>query len=232
MKVSIIMPVYNEEATVGRILEKVVAVKIPWEKEIVVVNDGSTDKTEDKIESFRNKIIYVKQKNQGKGAAVLAGISRATGDYVVIQDADLEYDPKDIGRMLREVDKNPGGVIYGSRLTDPPVLWGKNRTPMPHHYLGNRFLSLITTILYGVWLTDMETCYKLFPREATKKFTVDARGFEFESEITAKLLLHGYKIREIPIITKPRGYEAGKKLNTWKDGWKALATLIRYRFSD
>lgn len=235
MKISIIIPAFNEEATVGQLLEKVRTVDLPWEKEIIIVNDASTDRTGEIIGVFVKKypkIVYIShQENQGKGAAVMTGVSQATGDYVVIQDADLEYDPKDIGRLLGVVEKNYGLVVYGSRLMDPPVLWGPKRTPMPHHYLGNRFLSLVTTLLYGVWLTDMETCYKLFPREAINKFKVLARGFEFEPEITAKLLLHGYQITEISITTKPRGYEAGKKLDTWNDGWRALSTLWKFRFA-
>lgn len=234
--VSIIIPAYNEDKTVRQILERVREAKLSWNKEVIVVNDASTDKTDEKITDFvkkNPKVKYYKHfQNTGKGATVMTGISKSRGDYIVVQDADLEYDPRDIGRMLEVAEKYPREVIYGSRLMDPPVLWGRNRTPMPHHYLGNRFLSLITTLLYGVWLTDMETCYKLIPREALKKFKIRARGFEFEPEVTAKLILHGYKIREIPISTRPRGYEAGKKLNTWNDGWKALAMLFRYRFSD
>ncbi len=230
MKISIVIPVYNEEETVAKILEKVCVVKLQWEKEIIVINDGSKDKTEKKIKSFKNKIVYLKQKNQGKGAAVMAGISRATGDYVVVQDADLEYDPEDIERMIKTVNGND--VVYGSRLTAPPVLFGKNRTPILLHYFGNKFLSLVTSLLYGTWLTDMETCYKLFPKKAVDKININAQGFEFEPEITAKLLKAGYKIKEIPITTKPRGYEEGKKLDTWRDGWRALKTLLKYRFYD
>lgn len=228
MKISIVMPVYNEEETVETILKRALEVKLSWEKEIVVVNDGSRDKTEGKIKRFKDKIIYIRQENQGKGAAVMAGISRATGDYIVIQDADLEYNPEDIERMVQAVNNN--NVVYGSRLTEPPVLFGKRRTPILLHYFGNKFLSLITSLLYGTWLTDMETCYKLFPKKALDKIKINARGFEFEPEITAKLLKSGYKIKEIPITTKPRGYDEGKKLDTWKDGWQALTTLVKYRF--
>lgn len=224
------MPVYNEEETVEAILKRVLEVKLSWEKEIIVVNDGSKDKTEEKIKFFRDKIIYIKQENEGKGAAVMAGISCATGDYIVIQDADLEYDPKDIERMIKTVNDND--VVYGSRLTELPVIFGKNRTPILLHYFGNKFLSLITSFLYGTWLTDMETGYKLFPKRALDKIKINARGFEFEPEITAKLLKNGYKIKEISITTKPRSYDEGKKLNTWRDGKKALWTLLKYRFYD
>ena len=232
MKISIVMPVYNEEKTIAQILEKVCAVRLPWEKEIIVVNDGSIDKSEEKIQPFRKKIVYIKQDNQGKGAAVRTGIEKATGDYIVIQDADLEYDPQDINRLISRADGNFESVIYGSRLTEPPVLFGPDRTPILLHYFGNKVLSLVTSLLYGTWLTDMETCYKLFPKKAMEKIHIRARGFEFEPEITAKLLKNGYKITEIPITTKPRDFSEGKKLNTWKDGRKAFTALIKYRFVD
>ena len=232
MKISIVMPVYNEEKTIAQILEKVCAVRLPWEKEIIVVNDGSIDKSEEKIQPFRKKIVYIKQDNQGKGAAVRAGIGKATGDYIVIQDADLEYDPQDINRLISRADGNFESVIYGSRLTEPPVLFGPDRTPILLHYFGNKVLSLVTSLLYGTWLTDMETCYKLFPKKAMEKIHIRARGFEFEPEITAKLLKNGYKITEIPITTRPRDFSEGKKLNTWKDGRKAFTALIKYRFVD
>ena len=232
MKISIVMPVYNEEKTIAQILEKVCAVRLPWEKEIIVVNDGSIDKSEEKIQPFRKKIVYIKQDNQGKGAAVRTGIEKATGDYIVIQDADLEYDPQDINRLISRADGNFESVIYGSRLTEPPVLFGPDRTPILLHYFGNKVLSLVTSLLYGTWLTDMETCYKLFPKKAMEKIHIRARGFEFEPEITAKLLKNGYKITEIPITTRPRDFSEGKKLNTWKDGRKAFTALIKYRFVD
>lgn len=230
MKLSIVMPVWNEEKTVAQILEKVCSVDFPCEREIIVVNDGSKDKTKEKIKPFLNKIKYFEQENQGKGAALKTGFSKANGDYIIIQDADLEYDPHDIVRMLAVV--NGKNVVYGSRLTQAPVLFGKNKTPILLHYFGNKLLSLVTSVLYGTWLTDMETCYKLFPREAISKMTLRARGFEFEPEITAKLLKNGYKIQEIPIFTKPREFNEGKKLNTWRDGKKALWALFKYRFVD
>ena len=230
MKLSIVIPVYNEEKTVGQILEKVCALELPWEKEIIVVNDGSKDKSEEKITPFQNKITYLKQDNKGKGSAVMTGIARATGDYIVIQDADLEYDPTDFARMIEATGNN--NVVYGSRLTKLPVLFGKNRTPLLLHFIGNKFLSLVVSILYGTWLTDMETCYKMFPKKAINQITINAKGFEFEPEITAKFLKKGYTIKEIPITTKPRDYNEGKKLNTWKDGKKAIFALLKYRFYD
>jgi len=171
--------------------------------------------------------------NQGKGAAVITGISHAKGDYAVIQDADLEYNPEDIKRLLKAVQKEAIDVVYGTRLKRLPHFSKEERTGrFLMHYLGNKFLSLITSTLYGQWITDMETCYKLFPTKIAKKLTLRARGFEFEPEITAKLIKAGLKIHEVPISTKPRGYSEGKKLDTFRDGRKALATLIKYRFID
>ncbi len=234
-KLSILMPVFNEEKTVQEIIERVLAVKLPIDKEIIIVNDGSKDKTAAEVKKILpNKFIkyFEHEKNLGKGAAVGTAISKATGDYLIIQDADLEYDPNDISRLLEVAQKKPGTVVYGSRLTEAPVMVGENRTPLLLHYFGNKFLSLITSILYFSWITDMETCYKLFPKKATENLNLKARGFELEPEITAKFLKKGLKIIEIPISTKPRGYEEGKKLNTWKDGKRALSALLKYRFTD
>jgi len=245
MKLSIIIPVFNEEKTIIKLLDKVEKVMIPdVEKEIIVVDDGSTDATALKIsnlkspasqrgEQISNLKIFNHKKNQGKGTAVRTGIENATGDYIVIQDADLEYDPNDIKKLLDPIRKKRAQVVYGTRLNRMPNLAKDEKTPLfLIHYLGNRFLSLITSILYGQWITDMETCYKLFPKKALKNIRLNSRGFNFEPEITAKLLKQNYKILEIPISTKPRGYEEGKKLNTIKDGTIALWTLLKYRFID
>lgn len=231
MKLSIIIPVFNEEKTIAELVNAVVDVKIPHvEKEIIVVDDGSTDETVSKIPKHGIKFIE-HNKNQGKGAAVKTGIENATGDYIIIQDADLEYNPKQIAILVEPILDGKAKVVYGTRLKRRPNFSKEERSfRFALHYFGNRFLSVVTSALYGSWLTDMETCYKLFPAEAGKKYTLHAKRFDFEPEITAKLLKDGYKILEVPITTVPRDYAEGKKLRTFHDGSIALYTLVKYRF--
>jgi len=234
MKLSIIIPVFNEEKTASEVLNRVNKIEIPnVEKQIIVVNDGSTDATATAVKKINLKnLIYIEHKtNLGKGAAIRSGIKNATGSYIIIQDADLEYNPKDIEKLVKPVLDGKSKIVYGTRLKRLPNFSREEKTfQFLSHYLGNKFLSLLTSVLYGQWITDMETCYKLFPREAVENIKLNARGFEFEPEITAKLLKKGYRILEIPITTVPRGYDQGKKLNTLKDGVKALWNLVKYRF--
>lgn len=232
-KLSIIIPVFNEEKTVVKMLKKVLSTKLPVKRiEYIVVDDGSTDSSKSKVKSLKSRKLklFTHKKNQGKGAAVRTGLKHAKGDYIVIQDADLEYDPKDITILIKKADKqNP--VVYGTRLKRWPNFHRDERTPVfLSHYIGNKLLSLFTSILYGHWLTDMECCYKLFPKDALKGINLHARGFEFEPEITAKLLKRGYIIAEVPITTNPRSYREGKKIHAFPDGTKALWTLLKYRF--
>lgn len=237
MKLSIIIPLYNEEKTIREVFKRVCEVRVSGTQiEIIVVDDGSTDDSVVNIKDQISKIKYAKmvhhEKNSGKGAAVKTGIEEASGDYIIIQDADLEYNPADIPRLVENLDERVK-VVYGTRLQRLPHLNKEERTfRFLIHYFGNRLLSLLTSILYGQWLTDMETCYKLFPRSALKKVTLQARRFDFEPEITVKLLKKGFRIKEVPIVTKPRSYKEGKKLHTIKDGSIALWTLIKYRFVD
>lgn len=237
MKLSIIIPVFNEEKTVAKIIDKIVNLNIfDVKKEILVVDDGSTDSSvkivTEKIKGTDIKFIK-HNKNQGKGGAVRTGIKNSTGDYIVIQDADLEYDPKYIKILVDKVKSGNAEVVYGSRINRLPNLSKEEKTVrFLLHYFGNRALSLFTSILYFQWITDMETCYKLFPKKALTGINLKARGFELEPEITSKLLKKGYKIIEIPIIATPRGYNEGKKLNTIKDGTKAFWALLKYRFTD
>ncbi len=237
MKLSIIIPVFNEEKTIIKVLEKVINLKIKGaEVEIIVVDDGSSDKTARIVEKFNvshKKIkLYKHTKNSGKGSAVRTGIKNAHGDYVVIQDADLEYDPDDIPMLCSNI-KTSKSVIYGTRLARLPHFdHEERRARFFIHYLGNRFLSLVTSALYGQWITDMETCYKLFPRKYADEMILRSKRFDFEPEITAKLLKKGLKITEVPIKANPRGYEEGKKLNTVRDGAIALWTLVKFRFTN
>ncbi len=236
MKLSIIVPVFNEEATIAEILKKVIDEQIPSvKKEIIVVDDGSTDSTREKLAKFKSSgiDIILHEKNQGKGAAVKTGIREATGDYIIIQDADLEYDPKFIKDLLKPIMENKAEIVYGTRIKRMPNFKGEERTlQFLVHYLGNRFLSLVTSVLYGQWVTDMETGYKLFPKKALDNVRLNARGFELEPEITSKLLKKKYKLLEVPIKANPRGYDEGKKLNTFRDGTKAFWYLFKYRFTD
>jgi len=240
MKLSIIIPVFNEEKTILRVLEKVGRLRLPGtKKEIIIVDDGSTDNSKKYIKKYIDiskdkSTIHVEHvRNKGKGAAVISGIHHATGEYVTIQDADLEYDPAYFLSLMAPIEKGKADVVYGTRLKRLPHLFKEEKKGLfLLHYLGNRTLSLITSILYGQWVTDMETCYKIFPRSAVVGMKLNARGFEFEPEITAKLLKKGYKIVELPISTIPRDYKDGKKLHTFRDGAKALWALVKYRFVD
>lgn len=238
MKLSIIIPVFNEEKTIGKVIQKVLSLKIPnITKEIIVVDDGSTDSTAKNVKEAQSKnknLVFLQhEKNLGKGAAINTGIQKATGDYVIIQDADLEYNPDEIIKLIAPILQNRAKVVYGTRLRRFPNFARDERTiRFLIHYVGNKFLSLLTSILYGHWITDMETCYKIFPKRALNNVRLKARRFDFEPEITAKLLKQNYKILEVPISTNPRGYNEGKKLNTFKDGIIALLTLLKFRFID
>ncbi len=236
MKLSIIVPVFNEEKTIVPVLEALDKLQLPAViKDIIVVDDGSRDNTKKYIEKsgIKNIKFFSHPKNLGKGAALRTGIKHAEGEYIIIQDADLEYNPKEIAKLIKPITDGKAKVVYGTRLRRLPNFSRDERTSQFFlHYLGNKFLSLLTSILYFSWVTDMESCYKLFPKKAIDGMIIRARGFEFEPEITAKLLKRGYKIYEVPISTNPRGYDEGKKLNTFRDGFKAVWNLVKYRVMD
>ena len=235
VKLSVIVPAYNERETVEEILRRVREAPVHVEganveKEIIVVDDGSTDGTRDILARIAQEqpdiIVLMHDRNQGKGAAIRTGLQRATGDYIVIQDADLEYDPREYGILLQPLIEGKADVVYGSRFLGP------HRAFLFLHYLGNKFLNLVTNILYDTILTDMETCYKMFRADVIKGIPLRARGFEFEPEVTAKVLKRGYRVFEVPISYSGRDFEEGKKIHPWKDGLRALWTLIKYRFVD
>lgn len=230
-KLSIVVPIFNEKKTIRTILKKLEAVPLPVQKEIILVDDFSTDGTRDILKNLEKSynIIY-HTKNQGKGAALRTGFAHASGDIITIQDADLEYDPAEYAMLIQPILQGKAKVVYGSRFLGQKLI-SRQRWAIPSHYLGNKLLSLITSVLYFHWVTDMETCYKMFTREVLESLKLRARRFDFEPEITAKIIKRGYDILEIPITYKPRGFHKGKKI-TWKDGIKALGYLVRYRVMD
>jgi glycosyltransferase involved in cell wall biosynthesis len=225
VKVSIIIPVFNEAATIQQVLARVRS--SPIEKEIIVVDDGSTDGTRDLLAAERadGAKVVLHERNQGKGAAIRTGLQHATGDYVLIQDADLEYDPADYDALLRPILRGKATVVYGSRFL------GEHKAMLFWHSVGNRILTLTTNVLYDSTLTDMETCYKLIPTALIRRIPLRARRFDFEPEITAKILKRGHRIYEVPISYAGRELHEGKKIS-WRDGFPALFALIKYRFMD
>jgi len=227
LKLSVIIPVYNEVKTIDEIIRRVKATGLV--DEILVVDDGSTDGTRDILTNLSDresvKVIY-HESNQGKGKAVRTGFQNASGDLLLIQDADLEYDPREYPILLRPIQEGIADVVYGSRFL------GAGRRPVLFwNMVANKILTLVTNILYNNILTDMETGYKLFRREIVQNMTLHARGFEFEPEFTAKILKRKVRIYEVPITFNPRDYSEGKKIKM-KDAFIAMWALFKYRFVD
>lgn len=228
-KISILIPIFNEVNTLKIILDKVEEANFcGLEKEIILIDDFSTDGTREMLDEFTDKYkIFYHDKNMGKGAALRTGFEQVTGDIVIIQDADLEYDPVDYEPLIQLILDGKADVAYGSRLSG-----GKpSRSFMFTHLLGNKVLTLMTNILYNTTLTDMETCYKAFRVEFIKGIEIKSNRFDFEPEITAKVLKRGARLYELPISYYGREYAEGKKI-TWKDGIHAILALIKFRFTD
>lgn len=230
-KLSVIMPVYNEEKTIKTVIEKVKKAKLKnISKEIIVVDDCSKDSTGKILKGINDTSlkIFFHNKNMGKGAAIKTGLKNSTGDIVLIQDADLEYSPSEYGKLLKPIIEGNAKVVYGSRLE---AIRKNEKNMYKLHYFGNLFLTLLTNLLYGTRITDMETGYKVFRREVIKGINLKAKRFDFEPEVTAKILKKGYKIHEVPVNFVGRKFDEGKKI-TWRDGVKAVYYLLKYKFFD
>jgi glycosyltransferase involved in cell wall biosynthesis len=225
VKVSFLIPAYNEAASIAQVVERVTA--LPFEKQLVVVDDGSTDETPailERLRSGRDDMVVIRQANRGKGAAVRAAIAHVDGDIAVIQDADLEYDPAEVPTLIEPIQRGVADVVYGSRLSGGRP----QRAYLFWHMVGNRFLSLVTGVLFNTTLSDMETGYKAFRADVLRSLDLKEDDFAIEPEITAKVCKRGLRVYELPISYYGRTYAEGKKI-TWRDGFKALWVLLRVR---
>lgn len=228
---SIVMPVYNEEKWIGEIVRRVIAQEVPLDKELIIVDDGSTDGTRERLEEIGRQYpkdvrIFYHQRNQGKGASLRTAFREARGDVVLIQDADLEYSPLDYGRLLAPILDGRADVVYGSRFTG-----GVHRVLFFWHALGNRFLTTLSNMFTNLNLTDMEVCYKAFRREVIEGIRIRSNRFGFEPEITAKIARRKARVYEVPVTYDGRDYSEGKKIG-WKDGLKAVWCVLFFRLFD
>jgi glycosyltransferase involved in cell wall biosynthesis len=223
---SVVMPVYNEAEAIEEMVSRVLA--SPLRIELIAIDDGSTDGSREILQRLASKKqfkLLLQEKNKGKGAAVRRGFAETTGDIVVIQDADLEYSPEEYPDLIDLILQGKADAVYGSRFL------GRHRAFLFTHYLGNKFLTLVTNVLYNTILTDMETCFKAIRGDIVRRMTLRENRFGIEPEITAKLFKMGCRVYEVPITYQGRGYEEGKKIG-WKDGLEALWVLLKYRFTD
>ena len=221
MKITVLIPVYNEEKTIAQAINNVLKAKVA--SQIIVINDGSTDGTVNELKKFKDKKIQIfHKKNGGKGSALRLGIKEATGDYIVIQDADLEYHPEDIRLLIEPIERRGVEVVYGSRFI------GAHSNLLYWHLVGNKLLNFLVNILYDTTISDMETCYKLIPTHLMKELNLQANAFDIEPEITCKILRKGIKIYEVPISYVGRDFSEGKKIS-WKDAGSAIFTILKWR---
>lgn len=231
MKLSVIIPVFNEASTIREVLQKVRQVNL--DKEIIVINDGSTDETAEILETEKEEdpvtVVHNSLINIGKGAGVRIGLEYARGDVIIVQDADLELEPKEYPLLIEPILQGKTRIVYGSRFLKAPLLQSLSRWGAG--YLANRFLTFLTNLLFGSRLTDMETAYKVIHRDVVMGIRLEGLGFEIEPELTAKLLRLGHTIVEIPIAYHPRTNKQGKKIR-WVDGFRAVVTLLKYRFQE
>jgi len=240
MKLSVVIPAYNEEATIEKLINLVKKVNLKQykvDKEIIIIDDGSKDRTVEIVKKIKGIKLIIREKNGGKGAAVKTGIENATGDIIIIQDADLEYDPKEYYLCIKPIIDGKTKVVYGSRFLSQEqkraniIFFKRHRNAYKLAHVGGRLLTLLANILYNAKITDEATCYKTFDAKFLKSIKIDGNKFEWEPEILAKVRKRGEKIIEVPISYKPRTFEQGKKIN-WKDGLQAIWTLIKYRVVD
>lgn len=231
-KLSVVIPAYNEEASIAEVVERVRQVDLgALEREILVVDDGSRDRTREVLKTLRGVRALFHESNRGKGAAVRTGLAAATGDIVLIQDADLEYDPRDHPAVLKPILEGRTEAVLGSRFirSRPSFFFGDRQSPFFTHYLGNLLIIHVTNGLYGNDATDYEGCYKAFTKRLVDSIPIEAEGFEYDNELVCKLLRRGHRLAEVPIRYAPRTYEAGKKIR-WTDGLVILWTILKWRF--
>lgn len=231
-ELSIVIPVYNEEKWIERVISVVQEslARQGIEAEIITVNDGSRDRTAEVLSRVAGIRFINRSANGGKGAAVKTGLSAAIGRFVLIQDADLEYNPDNYTRILEPLRRGETRVVMGSRfLKEKPVFWGKRKSPYFTHYIGNKLIVFLTNLLYDQQATDYEGCYKAFDRTLVQSIAIASDGFEYDNELIGKILRRGHRVVEVPIDYRPRSYEEGKKIN-WRHGLRMLWTIVKYRF--